>query len=449
MSNAGSCKATQLFGAWAIESSRFEEMVRTVNDLGPEKIVAEHSARLGKLAERTQGDDSQAYAVRDGVAMIAIDGPLTKHETSFSAMFGGTSTIAARRAIRSAVQDDDVNAIALLIDSPGGTVAGTHDLVDDVRAAAKEKPLGAYVEDLGASAAYAIASAASTISANRTALVGSIGVLAVLRDYSAAAEEEGVKVHVVSTGPVKGRGVAGAPVTEAHVASLQAEVDGLFEQFQADVMTGRGLNQSQFESVSTGEVFVAKKALELGLVDEIESFDDFVQRLSSGSFTVDDPEEETPRRDERQEVSTMASNAEPKAAGIAELRAEFPDAGTDFYCECLDAGMTIPQATTAYAASLQKKLEAKDAELAEANKARDAAEKKATAKPTPESNAGVDPVPTKSGGVEGAQIADVRAEVERRKRVKIDAGMAPHEAHRAVMREDPELRDRLVAVSNN
>ncbi len=143
----------------------------------------------------------------DGVAVIPMSGPLFKGGSKFSS----ASTVDVRRAVRQARDDPEVRGILLHIDSPGGHVAGIQELADEVRATDKVKPVHAHLDDLGASAAYWVASQARHVTANATAQVGSIGVVAIVEDSSGAAELQGVKVHVVATGERKGDFVPGAP----------------------------------------------------------------------------------------------------------------------------------------------------------------------------------------------------------------------------------------------
>ena len=151
----------QYFGLWAIQEEPFRAAVAKVEGIDLTVHVAQQRARP---------DPSRGYQdysiVRDNVALIELNGPLMKYSSSLS---GGTSTVAVRRQIRNAVEDEQVASILMVVDSPGGTVAGTFDLVDEVAKAAKRKPLWAYIEDLGASAAYAVASQAylDTLRANR------------------------------------------------------------------------------------------------------------------------------------------------------------------------------------------------------------------------------------------------------------------------------------------
>lgn len=221
--------------------------------------------------------DAPAYEMAaPRIAAIPIAGPMVKGTS-----WWGTSTPAVRRAVKAAAADRKVDAIVLHIDSPGGMVAGTQELADAVAEARAVKPVHAYVSDMGASAAYWVASQAQTITANRTAEVGSIGVLAVVDDFSGAFEKMGVKVHVVSTGPYKGAGVLGAPVEDKHLAYVQERVDETMGYFRAAIAAGRpALSGKALDRVADGRVWGAAEAVDLGLIDGVGSFEDLVGRVA-------------------------------------------------------------------------------------------------------------------------------------------------------------------------
>jgi signal peptide peptidase SppA len=224
-------------------------------------------AILPDTARLSRPIDGQGYAVSDGVAIIEIDGAMMKGWSKY----GGTSSLWTRAAIRDANANPDVKSILLHIDSPGGTAAGTAELGDDVRASAK--PVHAHIDDLGASAAYWVASQSDHVSMNRAGFAGSIGVYSTIYDTSGAAEMEGIKVHVLSTGPLKGAGEPGTVVTEEQLANWQKIVDAHFSHFETAVRGGRKMTQAGFKKVSDGNVFDAKDSLASGLIDEVASFD--------------------------------------------------------------------------------------------------------------------------------------------------------------------------------
>ena len=194
--------------------------------------------------------------------------------------FADTDTIRVRRAVRAATRDSDVRGILLHVDSPGGLVDGTADLASDVRTAAAAKPVHAFAEDLMASAAYWVGSQADRVSATPTSFIGSIGVVAVVDDFSKKFEMEGVETHVVATGDYKGAFVAGAPIPEEHLEQLQSEVDDIHAHFVAAVKKGRGKPISDVREVADGRVHIAAKALDLGLIDAVESGDEAVNALA-------------------------------------------------------------------------------------------------------------------------------------------------------------------------
>ena len=270
-----SCFAAHM-GAWAIMPDFLRQAVSAIQGGLWTPPVAGITERLPMAAtpvydpQSNPEDPEIAYIRTDaGTAVLTLTGGMMKGRSKF----GGVSTVDARRFLRMAVADSEVGALLLVIDSPGGTVAGTQTLGDEIRAADAVKPTLAHIEDLGASAGYWAASQARRISANRSALVGSLGTFGVIEDTSGKAQAEGVKVHVISTGPHKGMGVDGAPVTSAQLAEYQRMIDDLNGLFMQAVQTGRRMPQEQAAALFDGRVHVAGKAKELGLLDAVQSLD--------------------------------------------------------------------------------------------------------------------------------------------------------------------------------
>lgn len=270
-----SCWAAHM-GLLACEPRFVHGMVRVIRAGVPMRplvaaLAAGRAAVEGGVPGEWFGEGFRPYyaMVGDGVAQIRIDGPTAK---SFG-KFGEMSSVFVRKAIRAASVDQAVASILLVIDSPGGYVAGTDDLARDVAAANEVKPVVAFIEDLGASAAYWVASQAGKVYANPTAQVGSIGVFAVVEDFSKAAEVAGVTVHVLSTGPLKGAGAEGSPVTDEMLAAWQTEIDDTMAHFAAAVRKGRKMSPSAFAEVSTGGTWIASKAKDLGLIDGVRTLD--------------------------------------------------------------------------------------------------------------------------------------------------------------------------------
>lgn len=220
----------------------------------------------------------------EGVAILEMNGAMQKGRSKF----GGVSTVDQRKYLRAAVADDAVRSILLVIDSPGGTVAGTQSLADEVRSADRSKPVHAHIEDMGASAAYWTASQARRITANRSAMVGSLGTFGVIEDTSGKAEAEGVKVHVLSTGPHKGAFVDGAPVLPEQLAEYRSLIEKLNDQFVQAVASGRRMSEESTRKLFDGRVHVAGDALSLALIDAVQSLDGALAEATVAGNPPDD-----------------------------------------------------------------------------------------------------------------------------------------------------------------
>lgn len=223
-----------------------------------------------------QGSEFPKFQRRGNIALLSISGPITKHESFFSFFFGGTSIERLKAEFLSAMNDDSIDSVGILVDSPGGQVAGVSDFADTIFAHRDIKPIFAHIEDLGASAAFHLASQAHTISASPAAEIGSIGTIGTITDSSGLAEQAGVVVYtVISKGAEdhKGAGIPGTAVTEAHLADLQERVDTANGFFLRAIERGRGMKSSEARAVADGRLHGATRAKELGLVDTIQTTD--------------------------------------------------------------------------------------------------------------------------------------------------------------------------------
>lgn len=313
-------RAMDYAGAWAIEPERGAKLWDRMRGIDLAAHVA--NAETPKLRA-----EAPTVAVgRQNVAVVMLTGILMKQVSSAD---NGTSTVAARREIRKAANDPKVDAILIAIESPGGTVSGTFDLGVDVAAAAKRKPVYAFVDDLCASAAYWIASQADAVFANAdTALVGSIGTFNVVYDLSGAAKQAGIQPFVFRTGPIKGSGTPGEPISDEQRAYWQDLVDNAQVSFDAAVRRGRGLTPAQLEAAKTGGVFPAPRAMDMKLIDGIQSFDQTLQDLAAEVRRRQRDSSSTPRADGPDPIrsATMSQPTNPTVAtdesGVASIRAE-------------------------------------------------------------------------------------------------------------------------------
>ncbi len=273
MKNEHGCRPDQLFGLWAIEPVAFGAMVVAARDADLAELRAEAAA--------APAASKPLYTVdRNGLARIDVSGPMTKYPTSFQSVLGGTATLRTREAFRAAERDREVRGIMAVFDSPGGTVAGTSDLAEDIRSVDKRKPVYAYAWDQMASAALFAGLAARRVYANKAASVGSIGMFTVVRDTSGNYSQRGVKTFVVSSAPpLKGAGTDGTEVTPEQLADWERWAKERADGFVADLASDRGMSREQADSLHTGQSWSSEKAQTLGLIDGVMSLDDAMARL--------------------------------------------------------------------------------------------------------------------------------------------------------------------------
>lgn len=194
---------------------------------------------------------------------------------------GGTSAEMLESQVRAAMNSDDVKALVLDIDSPGGAVGGVPEAADAIRELrGGNKPIIAQINDLGASAAYWLASATDEIVANPSAQVGSIGVIAIHEEISRMIEHEGITESVITSAPYKGEGNPFEPLGEEARGQIQKVVDQYHSMFIAAVAEGRGAQRSVVDAeYGQGRAMIADDAKRAGMIDRIGTMRETLTRL--------------------------------------------------------------------------------------------------------------------------------------------------------------------------
>lgn len=363
-------RLSQYAGFWAIESragAQFAGICKTLLET-PGQFAAHKSEQTGatdvQAAGGKSGEKSKSFTVYNGnVAVIGIDGTITKYGSSLSA---AGSTLYAQQRLRAAAKDPDITGILLHIESPGGTVAGVHELAQEVVTSKAQKPVWTYFEDIGASAAYWIGSQADMIYANEMANVGSIGVYMVVEDLSQLASDTGIKVHVIRNGDFKGAGTPGTEITDEQLANWQRGVDAIAGKFHGAVMSARGFTAEQMQALADGRVHMAEDALQLGLIDSISTLDEVLAALSEerplgAAASVPDQLGGDSMSQTTAPAAGSEAPAKPAAATYQEIVAGCK--GLDkskaddalFVSRCLDQSLTLDGAKDAWMEELQQR----------------------------------------------------------------------------------------------
>ena len=235
---------------------------------------------LSTLAAQ-QTDDIE---VKDGVVqVIYAEGEIT--QANISPFAAGASTIGAGLGdrLREAAEDDDVKAVVLRMNSPGGDAFLSEQLWHAVKQLRSKKPVVVSMGDYAASGGYYISSAANRIVAQPNTLTGSIGIFGLFPNFSELVQKVGVNVEVVKTNDFADLTISMPykPLTNEQRALIQRHVERGYDIFLSRVAEGRHMTKAQVDSVGQGRVWLGRKAQTLGLVDKLGGLDVAIQEAAS------------------------------------------------------------------------------------------------------------------------------------------------------------------------
>jgi len=200
----------------------------------------------------------------DGVGVLQIDGAIDdSHEV-----------LAEMKRLK---EMPWVKAIVVRIDSPGGAVAPTQEIFEEIQRFKKQKPIIASMGGMATSGGYYIAAACDRIVANPGTLTGSIGVIMQLSNVEELMKKIGVRGVNVKSGANKDLGSPFQTLSPEGREILQSLVDNVHSQFVAAVAKGRGMKEAQVRKLADGRVFSGAQAKELGLVDQFGTLEDAVE----------------------------------------------------------------------------------------------------------------------------------------------------------------------------
>jgi protease IV len=235
------------------------------------------SPRVQPLVEDTvEGSGS------DKILLMELSGVLSDEPAGFSLTAPPPRvplTARVREELRKAEKDDDIRALIVRINSPGGTITASDIIHQEIRGFRERKkvPVVAAIMDLGASGGYYAALPADTIIAHPTTVTGSIGVLLVTVNAQGLLEKIGVAPVSIKSGPYKDAGSPFRPLTGEERAIFQGVVDEMQSRFVQLVARSRRLPEDRARAAGDGRIYTAEQALALGLVDRIGYLEDAVK----------------------------------------------------------------------------------------------------------------------------------------------------------------------------
>jgi protease-4 len=212
----------------------------------------------------------------DRIALVYAQGSILYGEGSPTIM--GQETM--NKALQSAREDRNIKAVVLRINSPGGS-ALTSDLIwREVEKTATEKPVVVSISDVAASGGYYIATPATYIIAQPTSITGSIGVFGTLPNASELAQQWGVSSYTLSTHERSATYSPLRPLSDSFRAELTEGIEQTYQTFLERVASGRSMSIESVDAIAQGRVYLAPKSLELGLIDEIGTLDDAIDKAA-------------------------------------------------------------------------------------------------------------------------------------------------------------------------
>ena len=215
--------------------------------------------------------------IGERVALIRIEGPILDSK-------------AAIDEIKEHGKDPSIKAIVLRIDSPGGAVAPSQEIYEEVRKVTARKKVIVSMGSVAASGGYYIAAPATRIFANPGTLTGSIGVIMEIPNLQGLMNKIGVKTEVIKSGSHKDLASMFRSMGKEERAILQGTLDNVHEQFIKAVADGRKMLQDDVRKIADGRVFTGEQAVKAGLVDELGDLEDAINAAGRLAGIKGEPE---------------------------------------------------------------------------------------------------------------------------------------------------------------
>ena len=215
--------------------------------------------------------------IGEKVALIRIEGPIVDSKNTIE-------------ELRDYVKDQSIKAIVVRVDSPGGAVAPSQEIYEEVKKAGLKKNVVVSMGSVAASGGYYISSAATKIIANPGTLTGSIGVIMEVPNIEGLMNKIGVKTEVIKSGRHKDIASVFRGIGAEERGILQGVLDDVHLQFIKAVAEGRQIPPDEIRKIADGRVFTGKQALEKGLVDELGNLEDAIKTAGTLAGIKGEPE---------------------------------------------------------------------------------------------------------------------------------------------------------------
>lgn len=243
------------------------------------------------------GDTDGKLVDRQGVGLIEVKGMILDSKETV-------------RQLRHFLKKDNIKAVVLRVDSPGGVVAPSQEICDEVRKFAAKKKIIVSMGSLAASGGYYISAPATLIYANPGTITASIGVILKLSNIEALIDKIGIKAYTLKTGKYKDSGSPVRQFTDEDRAMLQAVIDNTHEQFVQAVAAGRKLPVEEVRKIADGRILSGEQAKALKLVDRLGTLQDAIEEAGKQAGIKGEPEVVLPPKKKVNYLDLLVEGAE-------------------------------------------------------------------------------------------------------------------------------------------
>lgn len=254
------------------------------------------------IAKSLIGGADTAISSREGIGLIEVKGMILDSKETI-------------RQLRHFLKQDNLKAVVLRVDSPGGIVAPSQEIYEEVKKFAAKKKIIVSMGSLAASGGYYISAPATMIYANPGTITASIGVILKLSNIEALMDKIGIKSYTLKTGKYKD---SGSPVREFSTedrAMLQSVIDNTHEQFIRAVAEGRRLPIDEVRRIADGRILSGEQAKGLKLVDRLGTLQDAIEEAGKIAGIKGEPEVILPPKKKVNYLDILADGVEEKFEG--------------------------------------------------------------------------------------------------------------------------------------
>lgn len=255
-----------------------------------------------KIAKSLMDGTDRPLSAKSGIGLVEVKGMI----------FDSKETV---RQLRHFLKQDGVKAVVLRVDSPGGIVAPSQEIYEEVKKFAAKKKIIVSMGSLAASGGYYISAPATMIYANPGTITASIGVILKLSNIETLMDKIGIKSHTLKTGKYKDSGSPLREFSPEDRAMLQSVIDNTHEQFIKAVAEGRKLPIEDVRKIADGRILSGEQAMGVRLVDRLGTLQDAIEEAGKQAGIKGEPEVILPPKKKVNYLDLLADGVEEKFDG--------------------------------------------------------------------------------------------------------------------------------------